>query len=265
MSDARGQILPLGCVLIVVIALLWSALIRIGTLELRRVQLQIAADSAAQSACALRARGLNSIGRLNGWLGTPELGIGIPLAAWWPYQASVQRRFITIVRELQTALNRLYGGGRTAQLVRDLARRLGADDIYIPRGSLSLQLQRNYGPIWYLSTRTVIIYGVPTPVPYFPEITEESPNTARWYDRRSTFHHKAMRVYTYGRGRSGLTGTPDICAVAAARLFNTGGPMFPLANSGPRFLPGYSALKAYIQADERWSSQLVPVGGPFEH
>src|SRR3990170_3981751 len=67
----RGQILPLALVLIMGMALVWVMVINVGKLIKDRIQVQIAADAAVQSACAVRARGLNAIGRMNSWLGTP--------------------------------------------------------------------------------------------------------------------------------------------------------------------------------------------------
>jgi hypothetical protein len=83
MKSTNGQILPLALVLIFVLALLWVMLLNVGKLVKDRIQMQIASDTAVQSACAYRARGLNIAGLLNSWLGVPILGIGIPQASWW--------------------------------------------------------------------------------------------------------------------------------------------------------------------------------------
>src|SRR3989442_1759641 len=83
MRSRRGQILPLALVFILIMACCWVTLLNAGHLIVSRLQMQIAADTAVQSACAIRARGLNSIGLINKWLGTPVLGIGWPQACWW--------------------------------------------------------------------------------------------------------------------------------------------------------------------------------------
>ena len=268
MKSHRGQILPLALVMILVMTLFWVMLINIGMLLKNRVQLQIAADTSVQSACAIRARALSSIGRMNSWLGTPVLGIGSPLASWWPDAASLQQDFVKMVRTLQAGYNSAYGGGWAAQLVRNnIAIPQGADAIYSPLGSYSLHLQINHGPVWYLSTRHVVIYGVPVPVPFLPQILEEDPSNRRWYERASGFNRTAMRLYVYRRAASPLfhIQMPDLYAVASARVYNTGGPMFPIANSSDALLTGLPAQSEYDRAAEHWQAQLVPVGGPYEH
>ncbi len=279
MKSSHGQILPLALVLILIMALFWIMVINVGKLVKDRIQLQIAADTSAQTACAIRARGLNAIGRMNSWLGTPGLGIGTPKAAWWPDAARLQKYSVTIIRDLQEAYNRAYGGGRAAELVRGLARRQGADGIYVPAGSYSLRLQRNRGPIWYLSTRHIIVYGVPVPVPFLPvpQLMEEDPSTKRWYEQGPRFYKKSLRLYVYRRAHSPFNGPfplgrnllgiqmPDLYAVAAARVYNTKGPMFPKASETEGFFGGVAAQKAYKRASQCWQSQLVPVGGIYEH
>lgn len=277
MKSRQGQILPPALAMILTMALIWVTVINVGKLVKDRIQLQIAADTAVQSAGAIRARGLSTIGRMNSWLGTPDLGIGLPKAAWCPDCAELQKNFITVVRNVQEAYNKAYGGGRAAYLVREIARQQGADDVYTPQGSYSLRLQINHGPIWYLGTQHIVIYGVPVPVPSFPQIMEDSPSARRWYEQGPGFYRKSMRLYAYRRAGSPWNGPfplgrhllqiqmPDLYAVAAARVYNTGGPMFPKPSETQGLFGGTAAMRAYRQSAEHWQTQLVPVGGLYEH
>jgi hypothetical protein len=345
MRSSRGQILPLALFGTLAMALLWIMILNAGKLIKDRIGMQIAADAAAQSACAVRARGLNAIGRMNSWLGTPVLGIGWPQSAWWVsplhtldkrtvsskikevqddlkklrklmkegsqrqrldpvlmlllkggmaifatvydvhptlplVMAKAQQNFITLIRDLQEAYNQAYGGGYAAALVLQIARRHGAEVIYSPKGSYSLRLQRNHGPVWYLSTMHVWVKGKPlAPVPFFPsdEFMEEDPKTRRWYEQGPDFHKKAMKVVAYRGSASSANGpfplgrrllgiqAPEFYAVAAARVYNPRGPMFPRAEQTRGFFGGTAAQRVYARAAERWQSQLVPVGGFYEH
>jgi hypothetical protein len=274
MMGNRGQVLPLALILVFIMGLMWITVINIGVLIKTRIQMQIIADTAAQSACAIRARALSSIGRMNSWLGTPVLGIGTPMEAWWPDAAPMQQEFITMVRDLQEGYNRAYGGGWAAHhLVLDLVKRQGADGSYSSPGSYSLGLQINHGPIWYLST--VHLDGVP--IPSVPQITEDDPGTRRWYEQGPNFSKKSMRVYVYRNASSSLNGpfplgkslfnigAQDLYAVAAARVYNRKGPMFPDSTESSGLLGGKAAMDDYTQAIAHWQSQLMPVGGSYEH
>jgi hypothetical protein len=277
MNREHGQILPLGLVFILVMTLFWVMVINIGMLIKSRIQLQIAADTAAQSACAIKARALSSIGRMNSWLGTPAAGIGIPKTAWWPDAAPAQKRFINLVIQLQESYDRTYGGVEAARRVHQIAQAQGADGIYTPPKAYSLHLQRNVGPIWYLSTRHVIVEGYPIPYPAEPKIMDDAPGTKRWYQQGPDFAHNSLRLYAYRRSNSPFNASfplgqkllkihmPDLYAVAAARVYNTKGPMFPRASETEGFTGGLKAMKAYQQASEHWRSQLVPMGSLYEH
>src|SRR4051794_15056996 len=82
--NRKGQILPLALVMLVAMAMGWVMLLNLGKLIKERVRMQIIADTTVQSAAAFRARGLNTIGLINSWLGVPVAGIGSPEMAWWP-------------------------------------------------------------------------------------------------------------------------------------------------------------------------------------
>src|SRR5258708_8441580 len=101
MKSSHGQILPLALVLILIMALFWIMVINVGKLVKDRIQLQIAADTSAQTACAIRARGLNAIGRMTSWLRTPALGIATPKAARWPDPTHLHKSSFTIIPNLQ--------------------------------------------------------------------------------------------------------------------------------------------------------------------
>lgn len=274
MKHTNGQILPIALVLILITSLFWVMIINVGMLIKNRIQLQIAADTSVQSACAIRARGLSSIGRLNSWLATPELGIGFPDSAWWPGMDQLQQKTMQLIRKIQMAYNRAYGGGWTAKLVREnIAKPQGADDIFTPPGSYSLNLQINHGPIFYLST----VWVGEVPLPSAPKIMEKDRKTRRWYEQGSNFHKKAMRLYAYRRASSPWNGSfpwgknffslqmPDLYAVAAARTYNIRGPMFPPRSNDNGPFAGLDAFNAYSDASEHWQSQLIPLGAPYAH
>ncbi len=341
MSD-RGQILPMAMVMTLLLALFWVMLLNVGKLITDRVQMQIAADTAVQSACAIRARALNSVGLMNAWLGIPGFAIGAPHLAWWPVPrhamgtdvilqkgrdiaaavkaikklivsgvsegntvntiltgllqgfssyfglaydihprpapnyAALQQKFIHLVIKIQTNYVKTYGGGLAYQRARQIARLQGADDIYVPPRSFSLGLTRNHGDIWYLSTLHVWFKGKPLPpAPSFPDpdYQEDSPATVRWYEQGPNFHRKAMRLYAFRRPNSPANGPfplgpsemPYLYTVAAARVYNPDGPMFPSPGQTRGEFGGLHAATAYAKASDGWYSQLVPVGGIYEH
>jgi hypothetical protein len=243
--------------------LLWITIIRFGKQTKDQIQLQMAADTAAQSACAIRARGLSSIGRLNNWLGLPIIGIGLPLQAWWPDAARPQQAFVHSIQSIQDDYNQTYGGASAYTAALHVAREQGADIIASPQKSYSLRLQRNVGPIWYLST--IHFYEVPVPNPFRPDIADESPNTKRWMEQGPDFHRKTLNVRVY-RGSQRFLGKrmPPLTAVSAARVYNTRGPMFPQALGSGRFAAGIEAHRAYRAATSRWLAQLVSMRGQRE-
>jgi hypothetical protein len=334
MKNRSGQILPIALFEVMIFTVFWLAVLNVGKLIKDRIAIQIAADAAAQSACAIRARGLNAIGLLNSWLGTPVFGIGMPKEAWWPAPvhkldgktalgkikeiqedirrarkafkaganrqgvdrillvvlkgalamfatvydahppvapnwAAKQKAFITLLRDLQEAYNGAYGGGFAAIMALRAARANGADVIYAPLKSYSLRLQRNYGPIWYLSTLHVWYKGKAiAPTPFFPheEMMEDDPQTRRWYEQGPDFHRKSMKIVAYRQAQSySLFSIPEMYAVSAARVYNPRGPMFPRSDQTRGLMGGWQALKAYRRASQAWLSQLIPVGGIYEH
>ena len=344
MRSDRGQILPLALVLILLVAFLWVMLLNVGKLIKDRIQMQIAADTAVQSACAYRARALNIAGFLNGWLGTPVIGIGTPLASWWaapphpmgagvtkqtyndfkktlaeaqtymtegqkadtqsilqgvlrglmsvislsydthpdesPNYAQKQKDFIESVVQVQEYYVKSYGGGWAKKKAREVARAQGADDIFVPLRSFSLGLNRNRGQVWYLSTIHVwIAYypWVPIITAPFTPINADDDITKRWYEQSPHFYQKSMRLYAFRRPTSAWNNgwpfgknvlnvdMPYLYTVAAARVYNPDGPMFPSQGETDGFLGGMAAMRDYNRASKGWHSQLVPVGGSYEH
>jgi hypothetical protein len=340
----RGQILPLALVSVLLLALLWVMLLNVGKLIKDRIQMQIAADTAVQTACAYRARGLNIIGVLNSWLGVPVFGIGTPLTSWWaapghemdqdvvkqsvsdlkkaaeemqkfatsnsqvqgeriltgilrglmmmidfcydthpdaqPNFAQKQKNFIEAVIQVQENYLKSYGGGWAKFKAQEIAQAQGADDIYIPKGLLSLGLNRNKGLIWYLSTLHVWYAAYPEyPVviaPFTPINDDEGP-TKRWLEQSPTFYRQSVRLYAFRRPDSKFNGPfplggslfdvqmPYLYSAAAARVYNPDGPMFPTHDEGDGFFGGMSAGREYSRASNGWHTQLVPIGGLYDH
>jgi hypothetical protein len=197
-----------------------------------------------------------------------------------PNYAALQQKFIHLVIKIQTNYVKTYGGGLAYQRARQVARLQGADDIYVPPRSFALGLARNHGDIWYLSTLHVWFKGKSLPpAPSFPDpdYQEDSPDTVRWYERSPNFYRKAMRLYAFRRPGSASNGPfplgqrvfpvqmPYLYTIAAARVFNPDGPMFPSPRETRGELGGVAAAIDYAKASNGWYSQLVPVGGIYEH
>lgn len=197
-----------------------------------------------------------------------------------PVYALKQKDFIESVIRVQEDYVKSYGGGKAFEKAREVARLQGADDIYTPKGSFTLGLQRNKGPIWYLGT--LHLWFVKNPkfpiliAPWFP-INENDDPTKRWYEQGPHFNRKSMRLYAFRRPSSKWNGTfplgrnvlniqmPYLYSVAAGRVYNPDGPMFPRASTSNSFTAGMSASTEYKHARNGWRSQLTPVGGLYAH
>lgn len=301
-KNEKGQIIVFVALSILSLAMFWMMLINIGKMVKDRIMMQNAADCAAQTAACIRARALNIIGSANALLGLPVVTLGIPEFVWWPcpkphfflgifpkpcdHKAKEAKAFIGAIIKSQEEINKAYGGGWAWIQATNVARRqelnhkgeaCGADRI-IPLDSFSLRLYRNRGDIWYWGTIWVKTPGYTGPVPVPPILKGiRVRNGKRWYEQDTDFHKKKMRIIAYkgsssisnrnyplGKKFFNLNKMPAISTIAAARPYNTVGPMFP--KKGQNY--GLAASKEFLPfflKKKGWDAQLVPVGKLYQH
>jgi len=276
LKDEKGQILPFVALTLLALVMFWMTVVNVGKMIRDRIMLQNAADAAAQSAACVKARMLNSIGRINGRLGIFGISLGRPRFVWWPYfHHRVPKAYVESLTYLQDSL---YGasGGVAYKVAYEVARKNGADALifYSPEffvdGSLKrYSLQRNKGTIIYWDTK--IVHGIPIPWP-----PHKHRNANRWLELNEDENkiHNALKVtviavknaergfFPLGKRLLGIEKIPTIYAIASARPYNTKGPMFP--SHGQR--RGTVARKEYLSARSGgYDAHLIPVGSPFEH
>jgi hypothetical protein len=259
--QCSGQVAPFAIISILMLAMLWMMLVNVSKLVKDRIVMQNAADCAAQSAACIRARGLNQVGFLNSILG----GIIIvkPYMGWIPYlNCYTTYAIASKVSKAQTGIVKSYGGGLAYQAALEVARAQGSDMISANPGTFSLGIEHRFDVVTFWST--AIIDGVPVPAP--PTIKEGLYTCyflkhANSPEKSVIFAHKSPSPQFFGKGLFGIRQIPSIVTVAAARPYNTKGPMFPKEDTEW----GCVAVIAYAKAIKGWEAQLVPVGGALLH
>jgi len=280
LKDEKGQILPFAALTLLALVMFWMTVVNVGKMIRDRIMLQNAADAAAQSAACVKARALNSIGRINALLGIRVLSLGWPKFVWLPYFDHEVPK--ACIESLIRSQDFLYGasGGFAYAIAYEVARENGADELiyYSPKffmdGSLKrYTLERNKGTIVYFDTTIVYVFGIPVPIPW---PYHKYRNAKRWLELKEDEREirNALKVtvvvvknpersfFPLGKGLLGIDEMPAIYAIASARPYNTRGPMFPPL--GQRW--GVPALRAYLSARSGgYDAHLIPVGSLYEH
>lgn len=286
LKDEKGQILPFVALTLLALVMFWMTVVNVGKMVRDRIMLQNAADAAAQSAACVKAKALNSIGKINALLGIPVFTLGWPEFVWWPYINHNVPKFI--IQGLTISQNILYflSGLAAYRIAHVVARENGADGIdallilssrereFFIDGSIKrYSLKRNKGTVIYWDTKIVYVYGIPVPIPSPPH---EYKNAGRWFELNEDEDkiHNALKVtvvavkkaergfFPLGKTLLGIEEMPEIRAKASARVYNTRGPMFP--SPGEKW--GTAARKAYSSAKSGgYKAHLVPVGSPYQH
>ncbi len=260
-NNQNGQVVVLAVVSILSLTMLWMMLINISKLVKDRIVMQNAADCAAQSAACIRARGLNQVGFLNLLMG------GIihirPYLGWIPYlDCYTTYNIAKKISTVQGGIVKTYGGGLAYWAARNVACAQGADVIEFKPGTFSLGLKRNQHRVVFWST--MIIEGIPTPA---APITIQSIQPWYYFEDESVPHknvitaHRFAKPQFFGKRIFNTSKIPAIMTIAAARPYNTKGPMFP--EDDTRW--GLKVVLTYLKSVKGWDAKLVPVGAPFEH
>jgi len=304
LKDERGQILPFVALTLLALVMFWMTVVNVGKLVRDRIMLQNAADAAAQSAACMKARALNSIGRINALLGVPVQSLGgIPLESlielvlrhapktirkiiafflrklpfpevvvWWPYVGTVlPNQYVKSLITLQEFYNYTLGGVGAYIIAYNVAKENGADYVIASPNIFSLDgaLDRNRGLIVYCDT--VVIWGIPIPIP-----TRWQRGAKRWLELKENEDeiHNALKVTVIAVKKAergffplgkGLLGIEKMPTIYAIASARAYNTKGPMFPSHGR-RSGISALTEYLSAMfGGYDAHLIPVGSPFEH
>jgi len=286
--NEKGQIAVMMVLSVLSLAMMWMMAVNMGKLVSDRIMMQNAADSSAYTAATLKAQSLNQLGFYNNSLAgmlvfsdlASAIGLGNVKICWFPYLNS--QAAYAAYQSASTLLDMLNvsSGIYILKEALSVARRQrivngssdGADWI-IPGSMLSFN-----NPLDFVSSgltrkkesvhfcNTVIIYGVPVPVP------GSQKKVKTW------FYHKydtgprasvvtAVKRYSkadflpMGRKFFGISKMPTIYTVAAARPYNPKGSMFPVGEGGK----AVGVIAKYVKGANGWKAQLVPAGSLYQH
>jgi len=85
--NQKGQALPFMTLAVMILLLCWLMIINVGKLESERMMMQNAADNAALSVAAYKARALNKLMMINWMIGTLLYGTEYGVSNYWKYGA----------------------------------------------------------------------------------------------------------------------------------------------------------------------------------